>query len=45
MGELYAFLLDAGYDAAYLDACTLLDLDLFARQTNELRRKQGWQPL
>jgi hypothetical protein len=44
MGEIYSYLLDAGYDAAYLDNCTLLDLDLFARQTNELRKKQGWKP-
>lgn len=45
MGQLYAYLIEAGYDAAYLDQCTLLDLDLFGRQTNELRRKQGWKPL
>ena len=41
MGEIYAWLLDAGYDAAYLDNCTLLDIDLFMRQTNALRKKQG----
>ena len=44
MGALYSYLIDAGYQAAYLDECTLLDIDLFAQQTNELRRKQGWKP-
>lgn len=43
MGELYAYLIDAGYDPAYLDRCTVPDLDLFAVQTNELRKKQGWK--
>ena len=45
MGGLYAYLIDAGYDASYLDECTLFDLDLFSRQTNELRRKQGWKAI
>jgi hypothetical protein len=44
MGGLYAYLIDAGYQAEYLDHCTLLDIDLFASQTNELRKKQGWKP-
>ena len=44
MGELYAYLIDAGYSAEYLDNCTLLDLDLFSRKTNDLRKKQGWKP-
>lgn len=44
MGQLYAYLVEAGYDAAYLDACTLYDIDLLSRQTNELRKKQGWKP-
>lgn len=43
MGDLYAFLIDAGHQAAYLDHCTLLDLDLFTRATNKLREKQGWK--
>ena len=42
MGDLYSYLIDAGYDPAYLDNCTLLDLDLFTRKTNERRSKQGW---
>jgi hypothetical protein len=41
MGALYAYLVDAGYDAAYLDECTLFDLDLFTRQTTELNKKKG----
>lgn len=40
-GELYAYLIDAGYPPDYLDRCTLLDLDLFVSQTNALRQKQG----
>lgn len=44
MGELYAYLVDAGYSPAYLDECTTLDLDLFTRQTNKIRKKQGWKP-
>jgi hypothetical protein len=41
MGGLYAYLVDAGYSAEYLDECTLLDLDLLTTQVNELRKKQG----
>lgn len=43
MGKLYSYLIEAGFDPAYLDRCTLFDLDLFASQTNERRKKQGWQ--
>lgn len=45
MGELYAYLVEAGYDAAYLDQCTIYDIDLLSRQTNKLREKQGWKPI
>lgn len=31
MAGVYVALLDAGFDAAYLDRCTLLDLDTFSR--------------
>jgi hypothetical protein len=41
MGQIYAHLIDAGYDPLYLDNSTLLDLDLYMRQTNALRKKQG----
>ncbi len=44
MGGVYACLIDAGYDPAYLYECTILDLDLFMRQTNQLRAKKGWEP-
>ncbi len=43
MAGLYAYLIDAGYGAAYLDECTLYDIDLFAQQTNKLRKQQGWK--
>lgn len=43
MGGLYSYLIDAGFNPAYLDDCTLLDLDLFVRQTNERRKKSGWK--
>jgi hypothetical protein len=43
MGGLYAYLIDAGFPPDYLNNCTLLDLDLHTRHTNELRRKQGWK--
>ena len=43
MGQMYAYLIEAGYPPNYLDECTLLDLDLFMRQTNEMRKKQGWK--
>ena len=43
MASLYAYLVEAGFSAAYLDECTLLDLDLFATETNERRKKQGWK--
>lgn len=29
------------YSAEYLDACTLFDLDLFVRKTNELNERRG----
>jgi hypothetical protein len=45
MGRLYAYLVDAGYDAAYLDSCNILDLELLVRNTNALREKQGWKPI
>jgi hypothetical protein len=41
MGALYTYLIDAGFQADYLDRCTLLDLDLFTRQTNERLKKQA----
>lgn len=41
MGALYVHLVDAGFDAAYLDNCTLLDLDLFSRKVSEMRSKSG----
>jgi hypothetical protein len=41
MGTLYVTLVDAGFDPAYLDQCTLLDLDLFTRHVAEFRKKQG----
>lgn len=40
MGEVYALLIDAGYQAAYLDECTLYDIDLFLRQTTKLQKKR-----
>jgi hypothetical protein len=43
MGALYAYLVEAGFAADYLDSCTILDLDLFTAQTNERRKKQGWK--
>lgn len=45
MAGAYAYLIDAGYPPAYLDGCTLLDIDLFITQTNEVRKKQGWKPI
>jgi hypothetical protein len=36
---------DAGYDAAYLDSCTIYDLDALVKATNKLREKQGWKPI
>jgi len=42
MAGLYAYLVEAGFSAEYLDRCTILDLDLLATQTNERRKKQGW---
>ena len=32
MAQLYLRLMEAGFDANYLDHCTLLDLDLFFEQ-------------
>jgi hypothetical protein len=43
MAKLYTYLLEAGFSADYLDRCTILDLDLFATQTNERRKMQGWK--
>lgn len=41
MGGIYAYLIDAGWQAAYLDNCTIYDLDLNVRQTNKLQKKRG----
>ena len=43
MGNLYAYLIDFGYSAEYLDRCTLLDLDLITKSVNATREKQGWK--
>lgn len=45
MAALYAYLVEAGYDAAYLDNCTIYDLDALTTATNKLREKQGWKPV
>jgi hypothetical protein len=44
MARLYVWLIDAGFTAEYLDNCTLLDLDLFAAQVNELRKSNRGRP-
>ena len=40
MAGVYVALLDAGFDAAYLDGCTLLDLDLFSRALAKRSKQQ-----
>ena len=37
----YAVLVEAGHSAAYLDDCTLFDLDLFSRKHAELMKLRG----
>lgn len=40
MGGLYLSLMDAGFSAEYLDACSYHDLDLFMQQLIDLRKRQ-----
>ena len=41
MAGVYVALLDAGFDAAYLDRCTLLDLDTFSRALAKRSKQQS----
>ncbi|HLP02926.1 MAG TPA: hypothetical protein VK163_12935 [Opitutaceae bacterium] len=41
MAGLYVALIENGFDAAYLDSCTLLDLDVFTRAIAKRQRKQS----
>ena len=40
MAGLYVAMLDSGFDAAYLDRCTLLDIDVFARALDKRSKQQ-----
>jgi len=42
---MYAYLVDAGYEASYIDKCTIFDVEALIKATNKLREKQGWKPV